>query len=93
VGTEVKTAFSTVDIRPHLNLIAGMLFLLKCESCKSSRSDYAEALHLVEERSAVKTKSRGGSSRPAQFPVGAQACSENFLTHLVFKGCICNLAL
>src|SRR5215831_15614946 len=57
------------------------------------RSGDAKALHLVDERGAVKSESRGGSSRPAYLPVGEQACSENFLTNLVFESCICNRAL
>src|SRR5215510_2162651 len=35
------------------------------------RSGDAKTRHLVDERFAVKTKSRGGSSRPAQFPTTA----------------------
>ena len=94
MGPEIETAFSVVDIRPHLNLIGATLFPFEVRVLSViRRSNDAKAPHLVEEGSAVYTKSCGGSSRPAQFPVGAHARSENFLTNLVFKGCICHLGL
>jgi hypothetical protein len=59
-----------VLIRADMNLVAEMLFPFQVRILRViPRSDDAEAFHLVDERSAVYTKFRGGSSRPAQFPV------------------------
>src|SRR5438128_249713 len=45
-----------------------------------------KALHLVKEGGALQTKSGSCTSWTSELPIGALASSENFSTHLVFKG-------
>src|ERR1700755_3570411 len=45
-----------------------------------------KALHLVKQGGPLQTKSGSRSSWSSELPIGALASSENFFTHLVFKG-------
>src|SRR5712691_10473369 len=49
-----------------------------------------KALHFVKQSGALQAKSCSCSSRTSELPISALASSQNFSTHLVFEGGVCN---